>query len=551
MTRNEILVLVGIVLLVAIGFAMTPVTPRDSLKAPAVDWQHVSDRPNKELTISWCGSPAFPSAHEDTWVQKRVEEAFHIKLHPTFLDWPGYQNRHPLTLSGGDIADLNWDGDPLQVRRNVHQGFVMELPYEVILRYAPTYVKDLNRYGKEAWLYSNFQGKNYGIPTYAALDVYPYPSMWRVDWLRKVGITHVPETMDELHNALLKFRNEDPDGNGVKDTYGMCPGIHWAMNFVEIFMAYGILPQDFIVRDGKVVWGGVQPEAKQVLALMRQWYKEELIDPDFAIGTISNSPSDRKFLNGRTGYLYGWGSFNDFDLVNPNSRYSTMRVLNPKVELAPGKPLIGMDGKRHARVWGGPAHVLWFSANVAKHPEKVIRTLRMLETLATNKSLYIEARVGKKGLHWDWSPKRGVHFLPPYDKRGEDIRSLLQRDLEGAYGFFSPSSVPLEMTKDLLRDGEEDFRQTYSDPAWGVENAVGKSDVTPSAGRYLEDLHQFQSTAYTQIIRGDKPLEYFDEFVKIWKARGGDILTKEANAVHAEAQEIYRKVGAQEPEANR
>jgi len=551
MTRNELLFLLGLVLLVFSGIALLPVEPRgaDIPHAYAVDWRSVSDAPGKRLTISWCGSPAYPSARRGTWVQNHVEKVFNVDLRPIFLDWNAYRNRRPLMLSGGDVPDVCWDGDPLQVRRNVHQGFVLEVPYDLILRYAPAYVRNLNRYGPEAWLYSSFCGRNYGIPTFAAGDIYPYPMLWRMDWLRKAGFSRPPETLDELHTALWKFRYEDPDGNGVRDTYGMCPEIHWSVSFVEIFVAFGILPQDFIMRDGKVVWGGIQPEAKQVLALLRQWYQEELIDPDFAIGSVGNSPTERKFNNGRTGYMYLWGSFADFDLSNPNSRYATMKLLDPRVELAPGKPLIGLDGQRRARVWGGPGHVFWFGAPVAREPEKVIRVLRMFEALATNRQLFIEARSGKKGVHWDWSPRRGLYLLPPYDERGEDGRNLLTLSLESCYGFFSPCAVPLDLTREFLREGELAFRRTYCDPAWGFKNAVGKSDVVPSAGRYLEDLRQFQTTAFIQIIRGDRPLDYFDEFVRTWKSRGGDILAAEANEMHREMQAIYRQVGIRSQEA--
>ena len=44
--------------------------------------------------------------------------------------------------------------------------------------------------------------------------------MWiRQDWLDKVDM-EIPTTLDELHDVLVAFVNEDPDGNGIKDTYG-------------------------------------------------------------------------------------------------------------------------------------------------------------------------------------------------------------------------------------------------------------------------------------------------------------------------------------------
>jgi putative aldouronate transport system substrate-binding protein len=446
--------------------------------------------------------------------------------------------------AGGDVPDVNWDGDPTQVRRNVRQGYVLELPYQTILRYAPTYVRYLNKYGKEAWLYSSVKGHNYGIPTFAASDVFPSAPIWRMDWLRKAGFTKPPETLDEMHRALLYFRNGDPDGDGQKDTYGMCPDVYWSVWFGEVFASFGILQQDFMFKDGKVVWGGIQPEAKQALAVLRQWYREGLIDPDFAAASDGNSPQDGKFSSGRTGYMYAYGSFSDFDKSNPNAREATMRVLIPGAELAPGKPLIGIDGKRRARVWGGPGHVIWFGKDVAKSPAKAVRVLKMFERFATNREMFLRSRVGLRGTHWNWNPQRGIILLPPYDARGEDARSLLSTNIESAYGFFSPCAIPLSETQEFLRTGEEEFRRTYEDTSWGVENAIGKSDVVPSSALYLKDLRQLQSTVFIQIITGDKPLDSFDDFVREWWRRGGETLTKEANEVAIEAKDIYRTVGA-------
>ncbi len=547
MSTKECLFLLGVVLIVGFSIAFVRTAPPEAGRAgvPSVDWSAVADDADRRLALSWMGPPSHPTAREGTWPERNLEDKFAVKFKPIFQDWNAYRRRRPLMLSGGDLPDVNWDGDPLYVRRNIHHGFVLPIPYEVILKHAPNYVKHLNRYGREAWLYAYYRGQNYGIPTFAASDVFPHVAVWRMDWLRKVGIARPPETLPEIHDALWKFRHEDPDGNGVKDTYGMCPVVHWSLSFVEIFCAFGVLPQDFILRDGRVAWGGVQPEAKQALALLRKWYAEELIDPDFAVGTEDTSVTYKKFQNGRNGYVYQWGDWRNLDLNNPNSMYSLMRELNPKVELAPCRPPVGFDGKRRKRVWGGPGHVIWFGKQVAQEPEKVLRVLRMFEAFATDKDLFVESRIGRRGLHWEWTPERGLHPLPPYDQRGADTRALLGfGPFENCYGFYSACSAPLEFTNEYLPAGCLEFRAQYSRPEWGLKNALGKSDVVDSAGEYLEDLRQFQMTAFVEIIRGDRPLDYFDEFVRLWRKRGGDVLTREANEMLREAREIYRKVGA-------
>ena len=47
--------------------------------------------------------------------------------------------------------------------------------------------------------------------------------------------------------------------------------------------------------------------------------------------------------------------------------------------------------------------------------------------------------------------------------------------------------------------------------------------------KYNSMLDKARETAYIQIITGEKPIEYFDEWVKIWEENGGLTLEKEAN----------------------
>ncbi len=543
MTKNEIIFLLSIVGLIVLCFYMYPTSSDDKSNGKDIEWASLEDSPSEQLTISWMGCPGWPTAQKETWAETLLEKRFNIELKPTFLSWNALLNRKPLMLSGGDIPDVCWDGDPANVRRFIRQGFVMEIPREVILKHAPTYVKHLNQFGPEAWAYASYQGRNYGIPTFAASDRFPPVSVWRKDWLRNVGIKKVPDTVDEMYEALYKFRHNDPDGNGVKDTYGMCPRTHGTLLFMDVFAAHNILAFDFVMRDGKAVWGGIQPEAKEVLKILKKWYKEGLVDSDFVTGNLVK----KKFLSGKTGYMYGvWGGKAALDLESPNSIASQLKALFKSSETAPAKPPLGMDGKRRRFVYGGAAHIIWFGKQVKDDPVKVIRVLRMFEEVAKDRELFIQSRLGERGKHWDWSAERGVFPLPPFDKRGEDKKNLIGAGApEGAYGFFTPSSVPLSYTNHLLADGVQEFRKKYRKQSWGFRSVIGKPDVVESAPRYLQDLMKFQTTAYLEIIMGDKPLDYFDEFVEEWKGRGGDILNKEANEMLITMQELFKSVGVE------
>ena len=55
--------------------------------------------------------------------------------------------------------------------------------------------------------------------------------------------------------------------------------------------------------------------------------------------------------------------------------------------------------------------------------------------------------------------------------------------------------------------------------------------TTKSAADLKPALDKMENEAILQIIKGDKPLSYFDTFVSNWKKAGGDTLTKEVQAL--------------------
>lgn len=402
----------------------------------------------------------------------------------------------------------------------------------------------MNERAPTGWLFSNWEGRNYALPTHGLVNTFPIPGVWRTDWLRAVGMEAIPETLDEMEEALWRFRHQDPDGDGEQNTWGLCPNAQtWFSAFSDIFGAYGVLPYDWIEREGRVVWGGVTPEARAALTRLRDWYEREIIHPDFVSSQQGGNDTKQKFVNGQTGYYYGAGYYKNFDLSIKVSLQHVISKLNPGAEVETGWFPIGPEGRRGGRVWGPAGNIIVFGKHLEETPAKVVRVLKMFEAFATNERLFMEGRTGKRGVHWEYTPEEGLHLLPPFDERGADKRNLLNQQLNRSTGFFTACGTTTEVHDRYTRPEELAFRDKYRKRKWALMNVIGRAGVVPSANEYLDDLRKFQLTAYAEMIRGDRPLSYFDEFVAEWRARGGDILTREANEVYAERRDIYARVG--------
>lgn len=61
-------------------------------------------------------------------------------------------------------------------------------------------------------------GAMYALPTlqYSEIDPMDYMVFINQTWLNKLGLS-MPNTLDELYNVLVAFRDRDPNGNGLKD----------------------------------------------------------------------------------------------------------------------------------------------------------------------------------------------------------------------------------------------------------------------------------------------------------------------------------------------
>ena len=105
-----------------------------------------------------------------------------------------------------------------------------------------------------------------------------YGPMIRKDWLDKLGLS-MPTTIDEWYTVLKAFKEQDPNGNGKADEIPFAdtksPG------FKNFAGAFGT-KTGIYVKDGKVVYGFMQPEYKAFITEMNKWYKEGLIDSEFA-----------------------------------------------------------------------------------------------------------------------------------------------------------------------------------------------------------------------------------------------------------------------------
>jgi len=110
----------------------------------------------------------------------------------------------------------------------------------------------------------------------------------RTDWLQNLDLS-VPTTPDALLDVARAFRNNDPDGNGKKDTYAFTTAgdgndFNTLGNWVPLM--YGrvnVLPYGLYMENGEAQFDVLTGNHKKTLDFIRTVIDEDLIDPQWYV----------------------------------------------------------------------------------------------------------------------------------------------------------------------------------------------------------------------------------------------------------------------------
>jgi putative aldouronate transport system substrate-binding protein len=498
-----------------------------------------------------------PTRHfeKNAYPLKVLEKAGNINITFNSTEPSEYARKKDLMMSSGNVPEI-FTTDANGIRRYAKQKIIAPIPHDILIKYCPSYVALVNRLAPDIWLGGMYQGKNYGLPTLWPGARYPRTGIWRKYWLDKVGIEKVPETLDEMEEAFKRFSEDDPDGNGKKDTYGLSGDMSsWYTMFTDVFGAYDVMPYNWMLdKNGNFVYGGVQPEAKDALKRLRSWYKKGYLHPEFQTDKWYREVQN-KMISGKIGYHNYLSSYEAFDPDSPASALNKVRKQGG--DIVPAILPSGPNGKRGHRVWGTGTGYQVFSATLLKQQEKIIRYLKITEKLMQDEALFIELTLGKQGTHWDWRMKDGKRagakgLKSDYKGKLLDFSDNKVRAKHGLQQFIFVDRPVLhvavlddKIVDTYLNPGKVNFRKTYTPPAWGRPDLLGKPSVVSETVPILERLRQKQMRIYVEIITGDKELDSFETFVDEWYKEGGQELFDASKAYY----ENFKKLESQINEA--
>ncbi|MGN7413039.1 extracellular solute-binding protein [Paenibacillus sp. SAF-068] len=459
---------------------------------------------------------------KNQWISPSTNNAFETKLRLSLA-------------SNADMPDIiSYRGEFNLVRELIESGKFVDAG-ELFDQYASDTWKAAVNEDPSVWYPYMQDGKKIGIPI---LD-YAYngdPVMWiREDWMKKFNL-EAPKTIDDLEVIMETFTNQDPDGNGKQDTYGLTIGFkNWLNTWMSeagwVFGAYGTMPNQWnLTADGKLEYGSVTPGAKQALAKLQSWMSKGYI-PEEA-GVYDETKAAEEFTAGKAGIVVGphW---------MPSWPLEDVKKNNPEAEYKAYPIPSGPDGQAGRHGTSNGNGVILINKDM-KNPEAFFTYQNYLFDHYANPKEGDEFEHGfAEGYDWvmvDGKPSTDASLTGGYAPEkytltfdGARIPNLSMTTLAKLASGEEPttpfekkikSGVPtpmLDAAKIVLDQKDIVFNQMFT----------GAPSMTMQMNNDI--LTKMEKDTFSQIVYGKTSVDAFDSFVEKWKSSGGDQITKEVN----------------------
>ncbi|MDR1641467.1 MAG: extracellular solute-binding protein, partial [Clostridiales bacterium] len=443
-----------------------------------------------------------------------------------------YRNKVNALLATGDLPDVMRWGDVSWFRQAQEAGYLADIT-DVFDQYAGESVKNYKELYPDCFTGASVDGRLYGFP-YIDDKFHQAAYLWiRDDWLANTN-SKPPTTVDEMIELARKFTFEDPDKDGLNDTYGFALHKQLVLSnygtLLGLTSAYGVPGYNatgvfYRGDDGKITFPYIQPGMKETLAVARQMYEEGLIDPEFITKDTSNMEAD--ISEGKYGMMYhmNWGTWHPFNYSFEKDGVITRPYPVPTV---PGRPYkMGIESNI-----GGEIFVI---SKSCKNPEALMKILNLYNKVA------IEFTDQDDFLKY-WSDEQ-YRLCPIYigiptelhapaiwqaiEDGGKDIAGVARQNYQYVLDFESGANHDAnaygtwgQMFKEGA-GGSMNIALNVYRPAGALVTNIMSTERPEIWLQNSSVLQTLLETSFTDIILGNKPLDSFDTFVADWLKAGG------------------------------
>ena len=470
------------------------------------------------------------NSYDDTDTFKKIEEITGVDIEFQIVNMESFDTNFQLMIASGDITDMVAGASQqyTSTTQMMEDGVAIDLmEYE---EYLPNFWNALNYYDEYKTIAITQDGQMPEVICIA--DDYKVQSGMQIrkDWLDKLNLD-VPETVDELHEALLGFVNECGADRALLLTGST------QLTGAGIVGGFGTIGYDgdtvnMYVKDGEVRNGFLDDSYKDYMETMAQWYSEGIIAQDFA--TESNDPftsnADRYISGGNAGV---WSSMSD----NMDSNMLTGKDSDPNYEIAPmAQPMLEAGEIFHFGDSRIGANAMGKSIAVSDCCEDVELACKWMDYFFTDEGIKY-ANYGLEGVSWNYNedgePELDLDALTdgfPMISFGMTYYTLAcvatLQDFDRQFGAYSDLNLA---AMDLWTETSDDL---YTLPTQ-VELTSEESD---EFGGIWSDLSTYANTEVFKFVMGEYDFDSdWDNFIDQLKDMG----LEDGVAIYQDAYDRY------------
>lgn len=469
------------------------------------------------------------------------EEKLGIRMNTVLLggDAGNYDTKLRLGLTGSEeLPDVFPVYSTQMIADMIESGRVKAID-EDIEKYMPERLKEIYDQYPETFSPVTKDGKTYGIANTPVLDD-GQVLIIRQDWLDHLGL-EAPTNLEEFEQVIKAFTEDDPDGNGKKDTYGFTysgSSIYntgWVADPVTLFSANSgkFFPGTWQENDnGELSYGSIHEGNRETLEKMAEWHQNGWLFKEAAATGAWDAMME--FTEGKAGMFIGrpWAidSVNDLVVTNEDAHieaYPTLRQANGDPTYQSGSTNDGwiMFNSDFNNMEAFFEYYDWLYDIAFGTGDFQYGYLQDYDWDEVNGEIVFDASKFDPAKETPFSPDKSIITKNrPYTDRMKPYYDVVVEGKTPETGDELKAQAKFEQNPPVAKG----TAIAYEHRDEQLPNLFN-GEPTETMKRNWEQLQTLEAQTYTNIVYGKEDISAFDDFVQKWKEQGGENITKEIN----------------------
>lgn len=385
-------------------------------------------------------------------------------------------------------------------------------------------------YGSDLWDMGSFDGRLMAIPE-TVTDHGPRLLWLRKDWMDELGLEE-PKTLEDAFDIIESFvankmgtsDGEDPVGL-VCDT-DLVGNTSSSYSVEPVFDKFYASPQQWVNQNGQIVYGSVTQETQNALSYLHELYERGVLDQNFALRAQNNLRD--LVVDGKCGAFFGlWWTPNNplVDVYEKDKEIDWEPYYLQKSEtddaydsFRDNKYVVVRKGYEHPEIVMKIISVLFDYTRYEANDADEVNEYFALNVDPTARPLVINVDYNEA----TFQITKDIRAVEDGTKKEESLSAIEKSYYDACESFLhGKSSTPADWAA---------YKSRISAVGLLVDGGYQSEErryLDDTDGELPKSLQQLEKKSFIQIIMGEKPISYFDTFVKEWYDQGGEEITEQ------------------------